>query len=69
MTPWRRYWWHLVVAVLALAGAASGLLDHPGVLATGFWFLCLYSGLYNGVLFGVGWQQTRQRAGMVHSNA
>ena len=62
MKPWRQYGVHLVIAVLATLGAASGLADDPSASGALFWVLCLFSGLYNGVLFGVGWQQQRQGA-------
>lgn len=59
MTPWRRYWLHLLIASLALLGAGSGLLDDPSNGRIVFWYVCLFAALYNGVLFGVGWQKER----------
>lgn len=61
MTPWSRHWLHLLVAVMATAGAISGLVEDSGTLRTVFWLVCLCSGFYNAVLFGVGWEQHRAR--------
>jgi hypothetical protein len=59
MQPWRRYWLHMAVAILAALGAASGLAESSSLAPTMFWLVCLGSSLYNAALFGVGWQRHR----------
>lgn len=68
MRPWKRYWLHLVVGVLAVLGAASGLVGSTSAPGTAFWMFCLASALYNAVLFGVGWQQRRSATARTTSN-
>ena len=62
MQPWTRYQLHLLLAISTTAGAGFGLSDGPGPARAAFWFACLAAALYNAVLFGVGWQQTREAA-------
>lgn len=61
--PWKHYQLHLVVAVLAVLGGASGLDDATSPLGALFWWSCLAGGLLNAVVFGVGWE--RRRAALV----
>ena len=59
LEPWKRYGWHLPVAVLAALGGASGLEDASTTAGALFWWACVAGALLNAVLYGIGRERSR----------